>query len=175
MTRTWTAALAAIGMVLLAATPAAAETVTVGITGASGNGIGMATLIESPHGVVMRIQIVPGGLPAGAHGMHLHSVADCSDVGTFKMSKGHINVDGREHGLLNPNGPDNADLPNLVVREDGTADIELFTDRVQLVAGPASLLDTDGSALVIHANSDDHMTQPIGGAGGRIACAEIKR
>lgn len=174
MTRIRTAALAAMAIGLLTATPAVAETVTVGITGAAGNGIGVATLIESPHGVVMRVQIVPGGLPAGAHGMHLHSVADCSDVGTFKLSKGHINVDGREHGVLNPNGPDNTDLPNLVVREDGTADVELFTDRVRLSVGPAVLLDKDGSALVIHANADDHMTQPIGGAGGRIACAEIK-
>lgn len=175
MMRAGNAVRAAIGILILSAAPAAAETLSVGITGAGGNGIGTATLIESPNGVLMRVQIVPGGLPAGAHGMHLHSVADCSDIGAFKLSKGHINVDGREHGLLNPNGPDNADLPNLVVREDGTADVELFTDRVRLVGGPAALLDADGSALVVHENADDHMTQPIGGAGARIACAEIKR
>jgi len=175
MTRVWTAALAAVAMLFGAAAPAAAENMTAGIIGVNGNGIGVVTLIESPGGVLLRIQIVPGGLPAGAHGMHLHSVGDCSDIGTFKRSKGHINEDGREHGLLNPNGPDNADLPNLVVREDGTADVELFTSRVRLVVGQPALLDSDGSALVIHANADDHMTQPIGGAGPRIACAEIKR
>jgi Cu-Zn family superoxide dismutase len=27
---------------------------------------------------------------------------------------------------------------------------------------------------VIHANPDDHMAQPIGGAGARVACGEIK-
>ena len=32
----------------------------------------------------------------------------------------------------------------------------------------------DGSALVIHAAADDHQTQPIGGAGARVACAVIK-
>ena len=37
--------------------------------------------------------------------------------------------------------------------------------------GEAALLDADGTALVIHAEPDDHLTQPIGGSGPRIACA----
>ena len=36
-----------------------------------------------------------------------------------------------------------------------------------------SLLDADGSALLIHAGPDDQMSQPIGDAGARIACAAI--
>jgi Cu-Zn family superoxide dismutase len=36
------------------------------------------------------------------------------------------------------------------------------------------LKDADGSALVIHAAADDQTTQPIGGAGERVACAVIK-
>jgi Cu-Zn family superoxide dismutase len=40
--------------------------------------------------------------------------------------------------------------------------------------GTAPLLDEDGSAFIIHENADDHMTQPIGGAAGRIACGVIK-
>jgi len=172
------AALAGAGMALVLAVTlpgmARAEPESAAITGADGGRIGSVTLVDSPHGVLMRVTVAPGNLAPGAHGMHLHSVGDCSDVGAFKMSKGHINPDGREHGLLNPKGPDNADLPNLVVRHDGSADVELFTDRVRLAGGPAALLDSDGSALVIHANPDDHMTQPIGGAGARVACAEIK-
>ena len=35
------------------------------------------------------------------------------------------------------------------------------------------LLDEDGSAVIIHDLPDDHPTQPIGGAGGRIGCAII--
>jgi len=38
----------------------------------------------------------------------------------------------------------------------------------------ADLLDEDGTALIIHENRDDHLTQPIGGAGARVACAVIK-
>lgn len=37
-----------------------------------------------------------------------------------------------------------------------------------------ALFDEDGSALVIHANEDDQITQPIGGAGARIGCSELK-
>lgn len=175
MSRAWIAAVVAAFFMTSGPANAAPETLTADIIGATGDGIGQVTLIASPHGVLLRVQIGRGGLSAGAHGMHLHAVGDCSDVGEFKRSKGHINIDGRAHGLLNPDGPDNADLPNLIVREDGSADVELFTERVRLATGPARLLDTDGSALVIHANADDHMTQPIGGAGPRVACAEIMR
>ena len=31
-----------------------------------------------------------------------------------------------------------------------------------------------GSAVVIHAGPDDHLAQPIGGSGARVACAELK-
>jgi len=31
-----------------------------------------------------------------------------------------------------------------------------------------------GSALLIHAAADDYLSQPIGGAGARVACAAIK-
>jgi Cu-Zn family superoxide dismutase len=40
---------------------------------------------------------------------------------------------------------------------------------------PASLLDEDGSALVIHANADDYETDPSGNAGDHIACGVISR
>jgi Cu-Zn family superoxide dismutase len=35
-------------------------------------------------------------------------------------------------------------------------------------------MDADGAALVIHANPDDYRSQPIGGAGDRVACAVIR-
>ena len=54
---------------------------------------------------------------------------------------------------------------------------ELYSDRVTLseAEGRANLIDEDGSALVIHEGPDDHMSQPIGGAGGRVACAVIEK
>ncbi len=56
---------------------------------------------------------------------------------------------------------------------------ELYSDRVTLTATEADdrafLLDENGSALVIHEGPDDHKSQPIGGAGGRVACAVIEK
>jgi len=165
------AALACAGMIA-GATAALAEPVEIDIIGGEGTSIGTATLHDAPTGVLMRIEIGEDGLEPGWHGMHLHSVGDCSDVGTFKLSKGHINFDDKEHGLLNENGPDNADLPNIHADDDGEANAEVFTSLVSMT-GERGLLDEDGSALVIHANPDDHMSQPIGGAGGRVACGVI--
>jgi Cu-Zn family superoxide dismutase len=53
--------------------------------------------------------------------------------------------------------------------------VEVFTPFVSLAAGgeKPSLLDSNGSALVIHAKPDDYTTQPIGGAGDRVACGVI--
>ena len=81
------------------------------------------------------------------------------------------------HGLRNPDGPDNGDLPNLYVAADGTGAGEFYTTRISVVDGKSApaLLDADGSAVIIHANPDDHMTQPIGGAGGRLACRVVKK
>ena len=81
-----------------------------------------------------------------------------------------------EHGLLNPKGPDMGDLPNLYVGADGTGQAQAFSTLVSWkgAGGRPALADADGSALVVHANADDGKTQPIGGAGDRVACAVIK-
>ena len=134
--------------------------------------IGKVTFEQTPSGVLIFVEVT--GLPPGPHGIHLHSVGACTP--DFKASKGHINPGEVMHGLRNPDGPDNGDLPNLFVSAEGTAMAEFFTTRVSVVTGDMpALLDEDGSAVVIHENRDDHMTQPIGGAGGRIACAIISK
>jgi Cu-Zn family superoxide dismutase len=80
------------------------------------------------------------------------------------------------HGLLNPARKDHGDLPNIFVAADGTAKAEIYSTFVSSKggAGRLALADADGSAVVIHANADDYRTQPIGGAGDRIACAVVK-
>ena len=60
------------------------------------------------------------------------------------------------------------------MREDGTADYNTTTDRVTLSGGENSLLDEDGSALVIHAKTDDYRTDPSGGTGDRIVAGVIQ-
>jgi len=154
----------------VAASPALADA-TAEILNTDSKEIGSATFEQTKTGVLMTVEVT--GLAPGPHGIHLHSVGTCEP--DFKASKGHINPDGVQHGLRNPAGPDNGDLPNIFAAADGKAQAEIFTTLVSLTGGKAALLDQDGSALIIHANRDDHMAQPIGGAGGRIACGVIKQ
>ena len=78
-----------------------------------------------------------------------------------------------EHGTMNPQGPNSGDLPNMSVDGLGGGRLETITDRVTLDPGAKSVFDADGSAIVVHAGSDDFKTDPTGNAGGRIACGVI--
>ncbi len=145
---------------------------------ASGARIGKLSVVEAPAGVLIRIDIA--GLTPGWHGLHLHQSGDCSDgAAGFKASGGHVNPAGVAHGLLNANGAHLADLPNVYADESGRATAEFFrpgvtiADASKRTDGRAALLDADGTALIIHARPDDHETQPIGGAGARVACAAL--
>ena len=158
----------------LALPASAAERASARILDRQGAELGTATLVEGPHGVL--IHIVAKGLPPGPKAIHIHSVGTCEDGAQgFVASKGHLSPAAKPHGLMNPDGPDAGDLPNLFVAADGTGTTEVFSTSVALkaAAGRENLADKDGSAIVIHANADDHKTQPIGGAGGRIACGVI--
>ena len=146
---------------------------TSSLKAANGQVIGQVTVTEAPNGVILRVQAK--GLPPGWHGMHFHEKANCSDP-AFKGSGGHIHAETPVvHGLLNAGFNDAGDLPNLFVNADGSATVELYSTLVTLKPSGArpALLDGDGSALVIHADPDDYRSQPIGGAGARVACAPI--
>jgi Cu-Zn family superoxide dismutase len=78
--------------------------------------------------------------------------------------------------MENPEGPHAGDLMNITAGEDGTVAVELTTDMISLAEGddPASVFDDDGTALVVHADPDDMVTDPSGNSGDRIACAVIE-
>lgn len=156
-----------------AAAPAAATTAKAAIAGPNGLS-GEATLTEAPKGVLLRVTVK--GLTPGWHGLHFHAKGDCS-AGDFTSAGGHVHAgaDKAVHGLLNAEANDSGDLPNLYAAADGAATAELFSPLVSLsgAGGRPALLDADGSAIVIHANADDHKTQPIGGAGARVACGVV--
>ena len=162
----------ALAVALVPAVSAAADMARAEILNVERAVIGTATFEQTPTGVLMFVDA--RNLPPGPHGIHLHAVGSCAP--DFKAATGHINSDKVAHGLRNPDGPDNGDLPNLYVAADGTARAEFFTTLVSVSGGAApALLDGDGSAVIIHENPDDHMTQPIGGAGGRIGCGVIAK
>jgi len=156
-----------------------AERAPIGATGqailvnTAGANIGRVDLRQGPTGLVMKIEA--SGLTPGWHGIHVHATGECA--APFTSSGAHINHGEPKapHGLLNAAGPDDGDLPNIWAGADGKVNAELFTTRARISSeGPGQWLwDEDGSAIIIHANPDDHSTQPIGGAGDRVACAAL--
>lgn len=139
----------------------------------AGEAVGLVKVTEAPKGVILRVETK--GLTPGWHGMHFHEKGDCSKS-DFTSAGAHVHTEASiVHGLLNPEANDSGDLPNLHVAADGTGSAEVFSPFVSLrgAGGRPALLDADGSAVIIHASPDDYTTQPIGGAGARVACGAI--
>ena len=140
------------------------------LVNASGARVGRAILTQGATGLLIRIEAT--GMTPGWHGVHIHATGQCE--APFTSAGPHVNhgTPAKPHGLLNAQGPDDGDLPNIFAAADGTISAEVFTTRARIAEdGPGQWLwDADGSALVIHANADDQVSQPIGGAGDRVAC-----
>ena len=148
--------------------PVAASAHVVELKNNAGASAGSVDLIAAPKGLLIKVDAK--GLTPGWHAIHLHEKGDCSDA-AFKAAGSHTHAaTPAVHGLLNPQANDTGDLPNIFAGADGTAKAELFTTLTMM----APLHDADGSAIVIHAMADDYKSQPIGGAGDRVACAVIK-
>jgi len=146
---------------------AVAEGVAI-ISNVDGSVVGTAQLWQEANGLV-HVDIASLALPPGTHGIHFHEVGRCDGGSTaFSTAGAHYNPAGREHGLENPRGPHAGDAPNLVTPAAGFGRVTFSTDRVRLSPGTMTLFDADGSAIVVHANPDDQISQPAGNAGGRI-------
>ena len=138
----------------------------VALLNSSGQPIGSVTPAQTSGGVSLAISA--NGLPHGLHGVHVHAVGRCDGPG-FESAGAHWNPAAKKHGLQNPQGAHAGDLPNITASSGGIA-----RDIVVLAAASlADLADADGSALVIHAQADDYLTDPSGNSGGRIACAVL--
>jgi superoxide dismutase, Cu-Zn family len=141
---------------------------------ATGRKVGRATLTQTPRGVLIVLDLT--GLPPGEHGFHLHEVGKCEGATKFKTAGDHYAPQGRnEHGFHTTGGPHAGDMPNQFVAEGGRLRAHVLNERVTLVPGKVSLLDADGTSIVVHAAPDDYHTQPSGNSGDRIACAVIKK
>lgn len=137
-----------------------------------GKQVGTATFEETAAGVKIRLEV--SDLPPGKHAFHIHAVGKC-DPPDFKSAGGHFNPLGKKHGVKNPEGHHAGDLPNIEVGPDGTGKVEVIARDVTLGPGPNSLFKPEGTALVIHADPDDDVTDPAGNAGARIACGVIRQ
>lgn len=136
-----------------------------------GDSLGTIEVMEEADGLGLTVLLE--GLPPGEHGLHIHEKGDCTPP-DFTSAGNHFNPDGNKHGLLHPEGAHAGDLPNIIADENGMVDYELKAPNLTLKKGEKnSLLQKDGTAIIITESKDDGMTQPSGDSGKRIACGKI--
>lgn len=136
----------------------------------------VGNIVMTQQSGAVRVEVQASGLTPGFHGFHVHAVGNCDPATNFTSAGGHYNPAGTTHGSHG------GDMPSLYVMADGTAYLSTVSDGFSI----ASLLDDDGSAIIVHAMPDnfaniptryapapDQMTLDTGDAGGRVACGAI--
>lgn len=134
---------------------------------AQGREAGVVKLTLGEHGLNGMATV--NGIAPGAHGIHLHTTGKCDAPG-FTTAGGHLNPDAKQHGLQNPQGSHQGDLPDLVVGADGKGH-GMFVAHTTI----DTLFDADGTAVVVHAAPDDGKTDPSGNSGARILCGVLEK
>ena len=144
---------------------------TVPVKKSDGTAAGTATFKESKDGKELSVTVKLHDIPFGEHGVHIHANPTC-DAPDFKGAGGHFNPDSKQHGMDNPMGHHNGDLPkNISIGEDHMGEITYKVDYLTLAPGaPNSVL---GHSIMVHEKADDMKTDPTGNAGNRIACGVI--
>jgi Cu-Zn family superoxide dismutase len=145
-----------------------------------GDGItGRAECVERRQGtgVVVEVTVTASGLKPGLHGVHLHAVGQCE--APFTSAGGHFDPGPASNPDPDVNHPFHmGDIPNLQVGQDGKGTLKAVTTRVTLSAGPLSVFDQDGTAIILHANEDKGIPGEAksGVSGGpRIACGVLSK
>jgi len=165
------------------------------INGPDGTQVAAATIEfkdDDAFAIVTVQTTTPGKLSPGFHGMHIHDIGKCEAnsvaptggaPGDFLSAGGHYQGGG-QGGHPNHAG----DLAVLQVRGDGTAMLVTTTNAFN----KADLVSGDGTAIIIHAGSDnlanipadryqqtngtpppDETTLATGDGGKRVACGVL--
>ena len=137
----------------------------------AGDLVGNAKLSEQEDGVKMKIKLE--GLEPGFHGVHVHEYPECKGP-DFKTAGNHYNPEGKEHGLMHPEGAHVGDLPNIEADAGGLVDVELMLSGATLLEGKNSIVSKEGTSLIVDEWRDDGLSQPSGDSGARIICGEIR-
>jgi superoxide dismutase, Cu-Zn family len=139
------------------------------LSDAAGASVGTVRIEQS--GTALSLVADVRGMSTGQHGIHMHTTGKCEAPG-FTSAGGHLNPTAHQHGTMNPAGPHLGDLPNITVAADGTGTLSAPLSGTAATV-LASLFDTDGTAIVVHAGPDDYKTDPSGNSGGRVACGVL--
>jgi len=168
------ALLAALSLLAPPALAAQKAHATARLAGLDGKALGTAEFSAVNHGVLIVLDL--HDLPPGAHGVHLHVSGNCDAKSGFTKAGPILStVPGKQHGYLAEGGPEAGDLPNQFAGADGRLHASMVTTAFTLGNGKKSIFDRDGVALILDQRGDDYRTQPLGNAGGRIACGVVMR
>ncbi len=147
----------------------------------AGEGVtGTAEIVEMAYdtGTEVEVTVTAKGLKPGLHGVHFHAVGKCEPP-AFTAAGGHFDPGPAGNTDPDVNHPYHlGDIPNLRVGADGSGTLQARTTRVTVSEGPLSLMDADGSAIILHANPDQGITGEAksGVSGGpRAACGVIEK
>jgi Cu-Zn family superoxide dismutase len=146
---------------------------SVEIRNAQGEVLGHAQVSEEADGIRFALQLT-GLAPGSTHGVHVHEKGAC-DPPAFESAGGHFNPTQRVHGFADPNGPHLGDLPNITADENGQIVTNVIANGVTRGTEQTGLRRPGGTALVVHENPDDYLTNPSGNSGARIACGVISQ
>jgi Cu-Zn family superoxide dismutase len=108
------------------------------------------------------------GLTPGKHGFHIHQYGDCSSS-DGSSAGGHFNPTSNPHASHDAAQRHEGDMGNLEADASGKAHLEL-TDNMMTMSGEKSII---GRGIIVHEKEDDLKSQPVGNAGGRVACGVI--
>ena len=108
------------------------------------------------------------GLTPGKHGFHIHEFGDCSSP-DGKAAGGHFNPTNNPHAGHDDAQRHEGDMGNLEADASGKAHLDL-TDKIMTMSGEKSII---GRGVIVHEKADDLKSQPVGNAGGRVACGVI--
>ena len=169
------------------------------ILGAPGSGIsGTVVFLQFGSDILPTVQVIATveGLTPGKHGFHIHANGSCADapgppVVPFGGAGGHFDPNGFPGdptatppipAVLGNTNPDSnhpfhmGDVQQLNADSHGRAILVHTTSRITLSPGPLSILDANGSAVIVHANPDQGISGAPGSGvsgGPRIACGIV--
>jgi len=136
------------------------------LSSASGSKV-TGTVTFTKTGDTVQVVADVTGLTPGKHAFHIHEFGDCSAADASSAGS-HFNPTKKPHGAPDAAEHHVGDMGNLEADSTGKAHLELKSNMLKF-SGETSIL---GRSVIVHEKVDD-WSQPVGNAGGRVACGVI--